>query len=123
MSTAGSPACATCYGAGEVITEQGPTTCRDCLGHGSQAGRLQLVEWRLREMERALAAPPGGPAGVTSGALERGDAAWLIAELRRTREALVQILSRCQDADAGDTTAQEIMFVANEALGLYMPTG
>ena len=46
---------------------------------------------------------------------------WLVHELRRSREALVQILARCQDADEGDATAREIKYQANEALGLYEP--
>ena len=42
---------------------------------------------------------------------------WLIEELRRSREALVRILTRCQDAE--EPLARELQFLANEVLGLY----
>ena len=44
---------------------------------------------------------------------------WLVNELRGTREALVQILARCQDAAESDALAQDVKYRANEALGVY----
>ncbi len=97
--------CATCYGTGELVTENGPTTCPACFGDG-HAGKL---EWRLREIERR----PGFDAD--------GDLRWLVQQLRRSRELLVLILARCQDADAEDEVARDVARLANEALGLYAP--
>jgi hypothetical protein len=102
--------CATCYGSGEVATDQGPLLCRDCMGHGKVAGRPELVEWRLREIERAH---PGGAHGCDD------DVRWLVTELRRCREALTQIFARCQDAADDDAMAADIRYVANGTLGLY----
>jgi DnaJ-class molecular chaperone len=104
--------CLTCYGAGEVVTEQGPEVCPDCFGEGGALSRSAKLEWRLREMERAYS---------RSGRETEGDVLWLVHELRRCREALVQILARCQDADEADSLAQDVKYRANEALGLYEP--
>ena len=71
------------------------------------------MEWRLREIERAYS---------HSGRETEGDVLWLVHELRRCREALVQILARCQDADETDSLAQDVKYQANEALGLYDPS-
>jgi hypothetical protein len=104
--------CATCYGTGEIVCEQGPMTCPHCFGDGTPAGKGTKIEWRLREIER----------GATALEPERqDDLLWLIHELRRHREALVSILSICQDADDGDALARRIKFEANEAVGLYEP--
>jgi hypothetical protein len=110
MSAAAPETCATCYGQGEIVTEQGPLTCRDCMGHGKLAGRVELFEWRVREIEQAHR-------GSTHGCDD--DVGWLVAEVRRSREALLQILARCQDAPAGDALAAEISHLANGCLGLY----
>jgi hypothetical protein len=108
MSTAAAETCATCYGSGEIITDQGPFVCRDCMGHGKLAGRLELYEWRLREIAR----------GNRDGTHEE-DLRWMAAELRRSRDALLQIFARCQDAAESDTLAAEIRHLANGCLGLY----
>ena len=97
MSTAAAETCATCYGSGEVVTDQGPLVCRDCMGHGKLAGRLELFEWRLRELER-------GHLGSAHGCED--DIRWLAAEVRRSRDALLQILARCQDAAEGDSAGR-----------------
>ena len=47
---------------------------------------------------------------------------WLVHELRKARNALVQILTRCQDADDGDEMARYARYQAAQALGLYHPT-
>jgi len=108
MTEAKRPSCSTCYGTGEIVTDQGSLVCPDCLGRGLPPARGGAMEWRLREIERAH---QGTAHGCES------DVRWLIVELRRSREALVQILTRCQDAS--DPMAREIEFVANEVLGLY----
>ena len=108
MSDAHRPSCATCYGSGEIVTDQGSFVCPDCLGQGLPPARGGAMEWRLRELERAHL-------GASHGC--EGDIRWLILELRRSRDALVQILTRCQDAS--EPVAHEIAFLANEVLGLY----
>jgi hypothetical protein len=107
-----SPTCLTCYGAGETVTENGPQACPDCLGEGRPLSRGTRMEWRLRELEQTYR---------RSGRETETDVLWLVHELRRSREALVRIFARCQDADDSDATAREIRFQANEALGLYEP--
>ena len=109
MSTAPTETCATCYGQGEVVTDQGPLTCRDCMGHGKLAGRIELFEWRLREIERAFG----------SGTQEEPQAVrWLAFELRRAREALTEILALSEDLPDVQERAR-LRFVANDALKLY----
>lgn len=105
--------CLTCHGAGEVGTESGPAACPDCFGDGKPLGRGAKLEWRLRQIERAHRG---------TGADDDGDVLWLVHELRRSREALVGILTRCQDAEEGDSFAAEIRYRANEALGMYDAT-
>jgi hypothetical protein len=90
--------CATCYGTGEVVTDHGAMACPDCMN----------VEWRLRALDQQYAAT-GGEVGA--------DVQWLIRELRKHREALIQILTRCQDE--GGALAVEIQGRINESLGLY----
>jgi DnaJ-class molecular chaperone len=105
--------CLTCYGAGETVTENGPAACPDCFGAGKALSQGTRLEWRLRALER------------TSDQLDRDTAAnvaWLIRELRRSRGALLDILTRCQDADDADAVAKEIRHKANDALELYDPT-
>jgi hypothetical protein len=104
-------ACLTCYGAGETVTEDGPRACPDCFGDaGSPSGGTKM-EWRLREIERAYR---------HSGRETEADVLWLVHELRRSREALLRILARCQDADdESDPVARDAKYEAIEALGLY----
>jgi hypothetical protein len=102
--------CKSCSGAGEIGTDNGPATCPDCFGEGRQLDSLERTEWRMRDIERAH---PGATHGCEN------EMRWLIFELRRTREALLQILSRCQDDSGTAQLAAEIQFTANRALGLY----
>lgn len=100
--------CASCYGTGEIVTESGPVDCPDCMGVG-RTPRGEVMEWRLRDIERAHGSHPNDC--VT-------DIRWLLFELRRHREALLQIFTRCQDID--DTAlAAELRHLANGALDLY----
>jgi hypothetical protein len=103
--------CTSCHGSGELGTDYGPVTCPDCFGEGRQLGSLERTEWRLRDIER-------NHRGATHGCT--ADIRWLIHELRQSREALVHILSRCQDESAGPPElAAAVQFAANRALGLY----
>ncbi|HVU02203.1 MAG TPA: hypothetical protein VHE30_10635 [Polyangiaceae bacterium] len=102
--------CLTCYGTGEIVTEGGASICPDCLGH-QRAPRGTVMEWRLRDLERAHASHTTGCSG---------DVAWLVHELRRHREALVEILTLCQEQEGDEPRAvAEIRHLSNEALGLY----
>jgi hypothetical protein len=103
-------ACRSCYGTGELVTEHGAAACPDCFGDGRALGRGARLEWRLRELDKRHR---------SSGTELEADMLWLIHELRGAREALVRILTRCQDADEGDALALDIKYQANEALGLY----
>ncbi len=102
--------CLTCYGAGEVVGEDGPQMCPDCFGENSSLSKSTKMEWRLRAIERTYR---------TSGRETEADVLWLVHELRNSRQALLRILARCQDADDSDATARDVKFRANEALGLY----
>jgi len=101
--------CLTCYGTGEVVDEGGASVCPDCLGQGG-APKGEILEWRLREIERAHLGQAHGC---------EGDVRWLVLELRRHREALVQVLTRCQDVSDELPLARELQHLANETLGLY----
>jgi hypothetical protein len=105
--------CTTCYGTGEIVGEHGPVTCSHCFGDGVPPGQGAKVEWRLRDIERNIAA---------SDRDREADLLWLVYELRRNREALVRVLTLCQDADDGNALAIRVKYEANEALGLYEPS-
>jgi hypothetical protein len=103
-------ACLTCYGAGETVNESGPTACPDCFGEGKSLSRGTKLEWRVRDIERVHR---------DSGRETEADVVWLVYELRRSREALLRILARCQDVDDSDPVLRAVKYEANEALGLY----
>jgi len=44
MSGVGGERCETCYGGGEVPTDEGLVTCPDCGGSGTLASPATLVE-------------------------------------------------------------------------------
>jgi hypothetical protein len=102
--------CLTCYGKGEVVDDYGPSPCPDCGGGGKQLDASTQVEWRLRDIE-------GGHIGAAHGC--EADVRWLAFELRRARAALLQIVSRSQDADENDQLARDVRLAAIEALSLY----
>ena len=116
MSTSTAGDCHTCYGTGEVVTEQGPSNCPDCYGDGKQANSGNKFEWRLRELERHYRTKNGE---------SLSDVMWLVHELRQARDALVLILTRCQDADESDDMARYVRRQSMEALGLCsrIPSG
>jgi hypothetical protein len=102
--------CTSCYGEGELVTEQGPVACPDCYGEPNLAGRAELIEWRLRDIERISAG--GGQAAGT-------DVSWLVFQVRRHRDALTRIITRCQEGDAPEALVGELQHLANAALELY----
>jgi len=84
--------------------------CPDCGGAGFLPSRNVLVEWRARDIERALSR------GRTA---ENEDVRWLLAELRAARRALTEIIALAHDAHDPDQIALKIRFAANSALGMY----
>jgi hypothetical protein len=105
------PVCLTCYGKGETVTESGPQACPDCFGETDALSPSTKLEWRLREIERIHR---------HSARETESDILWLAHELRRSREALLRIFARCQDADDADAIARDVKYQANEALGLFV---
>ena len=105
--------CFTCYGSGEVVTEVGPEPCPDCYGSGKPPGRGATMEWRMRDVEHAHRG---------SGRESEADVLWLVHELRRSREALMRIVARCDDAGRSDELALEVKHLANDVLRLYEPS-
>jgi hypothetical protein len=111
MSEAAGKRCETCYGSGEIPTDEGLITCPDCGGTGTLASPATLVEWRLRAIERAHDGRSDDAAM---------DARWLAFEVRRARGALTELIAIIDDLD--DTPVRtRMLFVANEALHLYQP--
>jgi hypothetical protein len=104
--------CLTCYGTGEVVTEMGAQSCPDCYGNGKPLGRGTTMEWRLRDVERVHRG---------SGRESEADVLWLVHELRRSRDALMRIVARCEDTGGSDELALELKHLANDVLGLYEP--
>jgi hypothetical protein len=87
--------------------------CPDCFGEGKALSHGTKIEWRLRAIEEVH---------TRTKTEATGDILWLVNELRVARDALVQILARCQDADEADATARDVKYKANAALGTYDPT-
>lgn len=111
MSQSPRSECATCYGTGELVAEQGPNTCPHCFGDGKTGGSGTKFEWRLREIERQHR----GVGGETEANVQ-----WLLHELRRRQEALVRIVALCQDAP-DEPLLRDVKYQANDALNLYEP--
>lgn len=108
-----SEVCTTCHGEGVIASEQGPLTCTDCAGLGHMPSGLVRTEWRLRELERIYANQSG----------ESGqDMRWLIGEIRRAHNALLQILAASQDIDDDNSSVSRIKFLANDVLSVYPKT-
>jgi hypothetical protein len=104
------PICATCAGSGEFPTDRGLIDCPDCGGTGELPSRATLVDWRARDIERAI---------VAGRELRAEDARWLLSELRTARTALTEIIALAHDIQDSDAIALRIRFAANGALGLY----
>jgi hypothetical protein len=103
-------ACLTCYGTGEVVSENGVAPCGDCYGGGRSLDRGTTMEWRLRDLERAYRG---------QGRDSEADVLWLVHELRRSREALLRIVALSDDTTDAAQLAHEVKHTANEVLGLY----
>jgi hypothetical protein len=101
--------CESCSGTGEVGTEVGPVDCPDCGGSGVLPHPNVLVEWRVRDIEKAR---------IDASDAASSDIRWLIAELRRARTALTEIASLADDAGDSDI-AQRIRVTAGQALALF----
>jgi len=113
MSGVAGEQCKTCYGEGNVPTDEGPLPCSDCAGAGTLPHHDTLVEWRLRSIERAHATRDEGVAT---------DIKWLAFELRRAREALTGLLALTDEVEETDdvqSVPARMRFIANRALGLY----
>lgn len=103
------PSCTSCGGSGEIPTDFGPTDCPDCGGAGFLPRKNALVDWRSRDIERAVAA------GIHPAAV---DIRWLLAELRSARSALNQVVALAHDIQDDEAIAVKIRLVASRALGL-----
>jgi hypothetical protein len=101
--------CQTCYGEGEVPTDDGPVACPDCGGAGTLPHPDTLIEWRLREIEVVHTAP---------GSEMANDLRWLAFELRRARAALTELLAMVDELDDSPMSTR-MRFVASRALSLY----
>jgi hypothetical protein len=97
--------CQSCSGTGELGTDAGVVDCPDCGGAGLLPHPHTLVEWRIRDIERAQAA---GREAVA------GDVRWLVSELRRARAALTEIVALSSDA-AVDGSSERIASDAGRA--------
>lgn len=104
------PKCTTCGASGEIPTDFGPADCPDCGGAGTLPSKSTLVEWRARDIERALATTPGATAS---------DLTWLISELRAARGALNEVIALAHDIEDENEIGRRIRFIANRALGTY----
>jgi len=105
----GEPSCTSCGGTGEIPTDFGPTDCPDCGGAGFLPRKSVLVDWRSRDIERAVSA------GIRPAAV---DIRWLLAELRSARSALSEVVALAHDVNDDDAIAMKIRVVASRALGL-----
>jgi hypothetical protein len=105
--------CESCLGTGETPTDYGVVDCPDCGGSGVLPTRNVLVEWRVRDIERAL---------TNERPISPEDLRWLMAELRNARSALTDIIALAHDANDPDSIALKIRFAANRALGMYEVT-
>jgi len=101
--------CETCYGEGQVATDEGLVDCSDCGGAGILPRPDTNVEWRLREIEQVFG----------EGATESAQAVrWLAFELRRARAALTEIIALSDDLPEHPDLSR-LRFTANRALELY----
>jgi hypothetical protein len=102
--------CERCLGSGDWPTDFGVVDCPECGGSGILPSRNVLVDWRSRDIERAVASGRG---------VSPEDVRWLLAELRSARAALTDIIALAHDAEDADGIGVRIRFAANRALGLY----
>jgi hypothetical protein len=101
--------CQSCSGTGELGTDSGVVDCPDCGGSGLLPHPHTLAEWRMRDIEREHGANHEAVAA---------DVRWLIAELRRARAALTEIIALAQDGESVDAAAR-IKLTAVRSLEFY----
>jgi len=102
--------CLTCLGTGETSSERGLATCVDCDGGGKIGSVFLRNEQRMRQIEVHVKRLSGEA---------QLDTQWLVAQLRKTRDALVKVMTAAQDGAPEDDLLKRIRFEANEALGMY----
>jgi hypothetical protein len=110
--TASDPApdrCHSCHGTGETASEFGMASCPDCGGAGYLPSPHVRVEWRARDIELAHAS------GTTAVAR---DVRFLLAELRRSRDALMEVASLVNELDE-NAIVSRLRFTVSRALRLY----
>lgn len=100
--------CEGCMGTGEYASDFGVVDCPDCGGAGFVPSRKQVIERRLREVERAH---EGGLK------LKTADVKWLLGEFKRSRAALQKVAALAHDAAHDPNVATQIEVVAETALG------
>ena len=93
-------------------TESGPVDCPDCGGAGFLPSPNVLIEWRARDIDRALTAGWAQP--------DAADVRWLLAQLRIARTALTEIVALAHDVNDGDAIAMRIRVTAHRALGMHV---
>lgn len=102
------PQCDSCTGSGEYPTDYGVVDCPDCGGAGYLPTRHTLVEWRMRDIERA------NDAGLK---VTAADVRWLLSEVRQAREALRSVVALSHDVAHDPSIATQVRGAAERTLG------
>ena len=113
MNTIEEGTCLSCLGTGETSSERGLARCPDCAGSGKIGSIFVRNEQRMPQIEERAHRLTGEA---------QLDTQWLVGELRRSRSALVKILTAAQDGPDDDELLKRILFEANEAVGMYLRT-
>src|SRR5688500_7059636 len=95
--------CGSCFGTGDAPSDYGGVTWPDCGGVGYLPTKNVLVDWRARDIERAVEAGRNA---------EPADVRWLLGELRNARAALTEIIALAHDSNDPDAIALRIRFTA-----------
>lgn len=82
--------------------------CPDCGGAGYLPTRHTLVEWRVRDVERA------NEAGLK---VTVADVRWLLSEVRQAREALRAVVALSHDITSDIAIGTQVRATAERALG------
>jgi hypothetical protein len=101
--------CHSCHGTGETASEFGMASCPDCGGAGYLPSPHVRVEWRARDIELAHASGTNAVAR---------DVRFLLAELRRSRDALMEVSSLVNELDE-NAIVSRLRFTVARALRLY----
>lgn len=100
--------CEGCMGTGEYASDFGVVDCPDCGGAGYVPSRKRVIERRLRELERA------NDGGLK---IKSADVKWLLAELKRSRDALQKVAALAHDAAQDPQIGTQIEVLVDAALG------